>query len=225
MITLIYYKHSISKNGNLSRKALINAMLLLLPHLSTAAAKRPRNLTPLEENGHTNNALLVKIQKNMGILSTPSEHVKKVHALINYKWSYNPHKWPYKWITGVITLPIKLGAVVEAVEDLASNLKVHKVASVCSKGAASEMGRQAGNYRVFFWVRWFQEPTIWIYLDPFRGAWTCHKNFVQDHSLRQKLKGNGFHHHHHPHKGENKKETTCSFQSRCSCHVSFSRSN
>ena len=83
----------------------------------------------------------------MGILSTPSEHVK-VHAPTNYKWSYNLHKWPYKWITGVITLPIKLGAVVEAVEDLASNLnEVHKVASVCSKGAASEMGRQGGNYR------------------------------------------------------------------------------
>ncbi len=23
-----------------------------------------------------------------------------------YKWSYNPYKWPYKWVTGVITLLI-----------------------------------------------------------------------------------------------------------------------
>ena len=22
----------------------------------------------------------------------------------SYNWSYNPYKWPYKWITGVITL-------------------------------------------------------------------------------------------------------------------------
>ena len=21
-----------------------------------------------------------------------------------YKWSYNPYKWPYKWLTGVMTL-------------------------------------------------------------------------------------------------------------------------
>ena len=27
-------------------------------------------------------------------------------APTSYKWSYNPCKWPYKWVTGVITLPI-----------------------------------------------------------------------------------------------------------------------
>ena len=25
-------------------------------------------------------------------------------APAGYKWSYNPYKWPYKWVTGVITL-------------------------------------------------------------------------------------------------------------------------
>ena len=27
--------------------------------------------------------------------------------MLCYKWSYNPYKWPYKWVTGIIlTLPI-----------------------------------------------------------------------------------------------------------------------
>ena len=25
-----------------------------------------------------------------------------------YKWSYNSYKWPYKWVTGVITLLIRV---------------------------------------------------------------------------------------------------------------------
>ena len=24
----------------------------------------------------------------------------------HYKWSYNPYKWPYKWVIGIITLLI-----------------------------------------------------------------------------------------------------------------------
>ena len=28
----------------------------------------------------------------------------KIWAPTSYKWSYNPYKWPYKWITDVITL-------------------------------------------------------------------------------------------------------------------------
>ena len=86
-------------------------------------------------------------------------------------------------------------SVVEAVEDLRS-------ASVCSKGAASEMGRQGGNDRFFF-------EFVGVKLDPFGSIFgrmdMSQKKIVQDHSLRQKLKGNGVHHH-HPHKGENKKD-------------------
>ena len=26
----------------------------------------------------------------------------------SYKWSYKPYKWPYKWVTGVITLLIRV---------------------------------------------------------------------------------------------------------------------
>ena len=86
-------------------------------------------------------------------------------------------------------------SVVEAVEDLRS-------ASVCSKGAASEMGRQGGNDRFFL----SSLVSSWIHLDPFSGRMDMsQKKIVQDHSLRQKLKGNGVHHH-HPHKGENKKD-------------------
>ena len=33
-----------------------------------------------------------------GILDT-----RKVGPYDRYKWSYNLHKWPYKWVTGVIT--------------------------------------------------------------------------------------------------------------------------
>ena len=32
--------------------------------------------------------------------------IPTMRAPTSYKWSYNPHKWPYQWVTGVITLLI-----------------------------------------------------------------------------------------------------------------------
>ena len=37
-------------------------------------------------------------------VNLPGGRVYKVGPYDRYKWSYNPCKWPYKWVTGVITL-------------------------------------------------------------------------------------------------------------------------
>lgn len=156
----------------------------------------PRNLTPLEENGHTNNAVLVKIQKknmdSVKLLRT----CRKCMPPTNYKWSYKVitpiNGLKNGWLGGHLTSPIQLGAT--------NRLGV--LQGCCLRW-------QDGNYRVS-WGRWFQVSTIWIHF----GEDGHVTKKICSRPVRQKLKGNGFH---HPRKGENKKVTTCSFQSRCSC--------
>ena len=42
-------------------------------------------------------------------------------APTSYTWNYNPYKWPYKWVTGVITL------LIGAITPFATRLGAHLV--------------------------------------------------------------------------------------------------
>ena len=53
--------------------------------------------------GVGNGTIYFRKQKSRILCHSPTWKLYKVGPYDRYKWSYNPYKWPYKWVTGVIT--------------------------------------------------------------------------------------------------------------------------
>ena len=62
----------------------------------------PKNSRPEEYRGTSRAGSVAKIFPKKGNIQGGPLPVKK--------WSYNPYKWAYRWVTGVITLLITAGA-------------------------------------------------------------------------------------------------------------------
>ena len=73
----------------------------------------------------------------------PPKRIKKVvchkvapYTLYSYKWSYNPYKWPYKWVTGVMK-PYKWSAFTVLITGDRAHLAVVFFFLTCECSAAT----------------------------------------------------------------------------------------